>query len=199
MKKSKAQFLISAAMALACFGAPTQAAASDDFGRIVHQIEMQYHVHRQHRWVMGFAGFVVKVSHFSGVKSLKGAIFENQPFINASGDTQFDEVVRQALNSGWQPMVQSWDRHSGERTFIYAQNAGKDMKVLLVTLEANEAVVFEIKMDPRKFNEFAHDATIGRPHRSHSTADDTRREPAVEAESSTPPTWAGSCLLAGEP
>jgi hypothetical protein len=164
MKRNKAPFVIAAAMVLACVAAPPQAAASDDFGRIVHYIETQYHVHRQHRWVMGIAGFVVKVSHFSGVKSLKGAIFENQPFLNAGGDTRFDEVVRQALDSGWQPMVQTWDRHTGERTFIYAQAAGKDMKVLLVTLEPNEAVVLQLKLNPQRFTEFARDATGGRRH-----------------------------------
>jgi len=198
MKRNKGQFLMVAAIALAGLAMPARAAAGDDFGRIVHHIETQYHVHRQHRFVMGLAGFVVKVSHVSGVKSLKGAIFENQPFLNADGDTQFDEVVRQALDSGWQPMVQSWDRHSGERTYIYAQNAGKDMKVLLVTLEPNEAVVFEIKLDPENFNEFAHNATIGRPHRRYSKPDDTQPEPGVEAQSSSPRVWEGSCLLAAE-
>jgi hypothetical protein len=95
-------------------------------------------------------------------------------------------------------MVQSWDPHSGERTYIYAQEAGTDMKVLLVTLEANEAVVFEMKMDPRKFNEFAHDAIAGRPQRSYSTVDETQPEPRVEAESSSAASWEGFCLLAGE-
>jgi hypothetical protein len=199
MKKSNRQLLIVAAMVLACFAAPAQAAASDDFGRIVHHIETQYQVHRQHRWAMGLAGFVVKVSHFSGVKSLKGAIFENQPFINANGDTQFDEVVRRALDSGWQPMVQSWDRHSGERTYIYAQTAGKDMKVLLVTLEPNEAVVFEIKMDPERFSEFARETTGGRKHR-HSGSDDSEppQEQRAEVAAATPQNWNGVCLLAAD-
>ncbi len=116
-------------LALACgliiatLVAPAQNAfAKDDFGKIVHHIEANYHVHRQHRWVMGLAGFTVKVWHIAGVKSFKGAIFENQPFVNAASDTRFDEVVRAAMDSGWQPVVQSWDRRTGERTYIYAQD-----------------------------------------------------------------------------
>ncbi len=199
MKKSRTQLLIVAVIALAGFVAPAQAAADDDFGRIVKHIETQYHVHRQHRWVMGFAGFVVKMSHFSGVKSLKGAIFENQRFLNANGDTEFEQVVRQAADSGWQPMVQSWDRHSGERTYIYAHDAGRDMTVLLVTLEPNEAVVLQLKLDPQKFSEFAHDATTRRHHRSYSTPDETQPDPIVEAASSSPQDWDGVCLLVDEP
>src|SRR5947209_13934256 len=78
--------------------------AKDDFGTIVQHIEAQYHVHRQHRFVMGMAGFVLKFYHFAGVKSLKGAIFENQPFLDAGADNRLDEIIRDATNSGWQTM-----------------------------------------------------------------------------------------------
>jgi hypothetical protein len=100
MKRSKGQFLIVAVMVLTGLALPAQAAARDDFGKIVHHIEVNYHVHRQHRWVMGLAGFIVKFWHIAGVKSFKGAIFENQPFVNAASDTRFDEVVRAAMDSG---------------------------------------------------------------------------------------------------
>jgi hypothetical protein len=152
MKRSKQRFAVVAAVL--CCALSAQAAPKDDFGRIVHHIETQYHVHRQHRLAMGFAGFVVKFWHFAGVKNLKGAIFEDQQFLNAGADTRFDQVMREALDSGWQPMVQSWDRRSGERTYIYAQNLGKDMKVLIVNLEPDEAVVLQVKVNPDKLNAF---------------------------------------------
>src|SRR5579859_4141348 len=144
-----------ACLILAAFLAPAQNAfAKDDFGRIVHHIEANYHVHRQHRFAVGVAGFVVKFWHFAGVKNLKAAIFENQRFTNAASDTRFDELVRAAMDSGWQPLVQSWDRHTGERTYVYAQDLGKDMKLLVVNLESNEAVVVQVKVDPQKLNAF---------------------------------------------
>jgi len=41
---------------IVALAAPAQNAfAKDDFGKIVHHIEASYHVHRQHRWVMGLA------------------------------------------------------------------------------------------------------------------------------------------------
>jgi hypothetical protein len=182
---------------LAAFVIPTQNAfARDDFGKIVHHIEAKYHVHRQHRWVMGLAGFTVKFWHVGGVKNFKGAIFENQPFVNAASDTRFDEVVRAAMDSGWQPLVQSWDRHTGERTYIYAQDLGKDMKVLVVNLESNEAVVLQVKVDPQKLNDFIEETTAGH-HRNHPT---TREETApsedrVELATATSESWDGVCLF----
>src|SRR5262249_46800452 len=77
-------------------GGPSQARA-DDFGKIVHSIESNYHVHRNHRWMMGFAGFVVKCTGgFAGVKGFKGALFENQRLAVSGPDSTLDEVVQSA-------------------------------------------------------------------------------------------------------
>jgi hypothetical protein len=181
--------------------APSQSAfAKDDFGRIVHHIEANYHVHRQHRWVMGLAGFTVKFWHIAGVKSLKGAIFENQPFVNAASDTRFDEIVRAAMDSGWQPVVQSWDRRSGERTYVYAQDVsskkGRDLKLLVVNLESNEAVVLQVKVDPQKLNAFIAQ-TMPDHHRRPVPHEDVepRSDQRVELAASTSAEWDGICLF----
>lgn len=198
MTKNKGRFLFVIGLAAAAsLAAPQRASAKDDFGKIVHHIETQYHVHRQHRFAMGMAGFVVKFYHFAGVKSLKGAIFENQPFVNAASDTRFDEIVRAAMDSGWQPMVQEWDRHTGEKTYIYAQDLGKDLRVLVVNLEPNEAVVLQVKVDQKKLGDFIQEASIGR-HRNRAMP--REEAPAVEQEktelaaSSVLQTWDGVCL-----
>jgi hypothetical protein len=177
---------------------PQSAFARDDFGKIVHHIEAQYHVHRQHRWVMGLAGFTVKFWHFAGVKSLKGAIFENQPFANAADDTQFDEIVRAAMDSGWQPMVQSWDRHTGERTYIYAQDLGRDPKLLVVNLESNEAVVLQVKVDPTKLNDFIQETRHGTSHRRRTDRPEQtepRNDATIELASAPSQGWDGVCLF----
>ncbi len=186
------------------FVPPQKAFARDDFGNIVHHIEVNYHVHRQHRWVMGLAGFTVKFWHVAGVKSLKGAIFENQPFVNAASDTRFDEVVRAAMDSGWQPLVQSWDRHSGERTYIYAQEVSSkkssDMKLLVVSLESNEAVVLQVKVDPKKLNDFIEE-TSGGHHRNHPMRREETRpqsDEAVELAVANSQSWDGVCLFLEE-
>jgi hypothetical protein len=192
---------IFACLVIAVLFVPTKNAfARDDFGKIVHHIEVNYHVHRQHRWVMGLAGFTVKFWHIAGVKSFKGAIFENQPFVHAASDTRFDEVVRAAMDSGWQPLVQSWDRHTGERTYIYAQDLGKDMRVLVVSLESNEAVVLQVKVDPQKLNDVI-EGSYGGHHRSHPMP---REETAplgddkTELAAASSQSWDGICLFVQE-
>jgi hypothetical protein len=190
-----------ACMMLAGFFTTAQNAfARDDFGKIVHHIEVNYHVHRQHRWVMGLAGFTVKFWHIAGVKSFKGAIFENQPFVNAASDTRFDEVVRAAMDSGWQPLVQSWDRHTDERTYIYAQDLGNDMKVLVVNLESNEAVVLQVKVDPKKLNDFIEETNAGHHGNRSTPREETapQTESRVEVAAVSPQSWDGICLFLEE-
>ena len=203
MMKSKRwiPLVVSLAAASALFAVPQQASAKDDFGRIVQHIETQYHVHRQHRFALGLAGFVVKFYHFAGVKNFKGALFENQRFLNAGSDTRFDEIVRTAMDSGWQPMVQSWDRRTGSKTYIYAEDLGRDMKVLVVNLEPNEAVVIQVKVNPEKLSNFVREASAGHNHRNYPTPHEDAqpaKEQSVELAESTQ-TWDGLCLFQQEP
>jgi hypothetical protein len=201
MTRNKGRFLFVIGLAAAAFSAPQKASANDDFGKIVHHIETQYHVRRQHRFAMGMAGFVVKFWHFAGVKSFKGAIFENQPFVNAASDTRFDEVVRAAMDSGWQPMVQSWDRHTGEKTYIYAQDLGKDLRVLVVNLEPDEAVVLQVKVDQKKLGDFIQVAGVGRRHRDRVVPSEEvapRNEEQIEVAAQGAQNWDGLCLESGD-
>lgn len=193
--KNKAHFLFVIALAAGTlFASSPQVQAKDDFGQIVKHIEVTYHVHRQHRFVMGLAGFVVKFWHVAGVKNFKGAIFENQPFVHAASDMRFNEVMREAMNSGWQPMVQEWDRHSGERTYIYAQDLGKDMKVLIVSLESDDAVVIQVKVNTDNLQDFIREASVGRHDRGPGKEIDPPREQTVEVADSLAPSWNGVCL-----
>ena len=67
--------------------APAQLRA-DDFGKIVHQIETKYQVHRKYRFLMGFAGVVVKCSSpFTGLKGFKAALFEDHIVLAPNPDS----------------------------------------------------------------------------------------------------------------
>src|SRR5215472_6166072 len=74
------------------------ASAADDFGQIVHEIEARYHVHRNFRFLMGLAGFTVRISHVAGTRNLKMALFADQQFA-ATGD-ELDHIVATASEHG---------------------------------------------------------------------------------------------------
>ena len=154
MTKAKAYPLAALLFSIAAFFLLAATARADDFGRIVGHIERQYHVHRNYRFLMSFAGVVVKCSHVAGVKTFKAAIFEDQHLPGSELDTRLDELIERAGASGWTPLVKSVSRRSGEHTYIYAQPKGKDLSLLLVSVEPDEAVVMQVKIDPAKVNDF---------------------------------------------
>ena len=141
-----------------------ETAYADDFGKIVRHIEVNYHVHRNHRFLMGFVGLVVKFWHVGGVKSLKAAIFEDQHLEATDADARLDEIVQSASERGWHPLAKSYSRRSGEHSYIYVQTQGKDIRMLIVSVEPNEAAVLQLKLDPDKLAKYM-DEDIGEgPH-----------------------------------
>lgn len=144
---------------------------ADDFGRIVHHIEANYHVHRNYRFLTGCAGMVVRFWHVGGVKNLKLAYYENQHLSGTDTDRELDEIVTRASQSGWRPMVRSVSRRTGEHVYIYAQDAGNDLKLLVVNVEPNEAEVIQVKVDPKRLEEFIAENTHHSGHHGHETMD----------------------------
>lgn len=153
MKMTKTNLIVCAALMLG----PTAAFSSDaTFKNVVQRIESHYHAHHSHGFLMGFVGLMVKCTPSSGVKDMKMAIFEDQNFSGVGSDTQLDEVIR-AGEEGWRPLVHSYSRQSDEHSYIYARYTGKDMRLLLVTLESREAVVMQLRINPDRLSEFVND------------------------------------------
>lgn len=150
-----------AALLLAICGlllAPPRAKA-DDFGRIVKVIETEYHVHRNYRFLMSLIGVGVKCSHVGSVKVFKAALFENQHLDTAEMDSRLDEMVERANSSGWRPLVKSVSRRSGDHDYIYAKAKGANLDLLVVSVEPNEAVVAQVRINPSKLSKFINEHT----------------------------------------
>ena len=148
--------------------APAQLRA-DDFGKIVHQIETKYQVHRSHRFLMGFAGLVVKCSSpMTGLKGFKIALFEDHMFA-PNPDSNLDEVIQAAGDHGWQSIIKSYSRRSDEHAYIYARQEGKDLKLLVVSVNPGDAAVIQVKINPDKLAKFMDKYQVG-GHGTQATA-----------------------------
>ncbi len=131
---------------------PAASARDHEFGLLVHHLESYYHAKHEHGFVLGFASLAVKMVHPYGVKNFKLALFENQDFSASRNDLGFAQVVRAGLGQGWQLLVQVYSRRNGERTYVFARGLGKDFKLLIATVERNEAVVMQVKLDPERLD-----------------------------------------------
>ncbi len=129
-------------------------ARADDFGMIVGNIEKHYHAKKKKIPFLGLAGIAVKIIHPAGLKSVKFAMFEDQNFTPGERDSAFEQAVRDSLNAKWKPVVRSSSRASGNRSFVYAHESGKDIELLTVTFSPRQAIVAQAKVDPNTMAKF---------------------------------------------
>lgn len=163
MKKAESRHVAILLLVCGLFLAPPRAKA-DDFGRIVKVIEAEYHVHRNYRFLMSLVGVGVRCSHVGGVKVFKAALFENQHLDTAELDSRLDEMVERASASGWRPLVKSVSRRSGDHDYIYAKTKGANLDLLLLSVEPNEAVVAQVRINPAKLSKFINEHTRDQGH-----------------------------------
>ena len=147
--------LFARALFLVVFAFSAQSLAlADDFGMIVGNIEKHYHAKKKKIPFLGLAGIAVKIIHPAGLKSVKFAMFEDQNFTPGERDSAFEQSVKHSLNAKWKPMVQSRSRASGNRSYVYAHESGKDIELLTVTFSRSQAIVAQAKVDPNAMAKF---------------------------------------------
>lgn len=117
-----------------------------DFGRLAKEIESHFHAKRTRIPLFGVMKPAIRVVRPSGAKSLEIAIFEDQNF-SETDDKEFAEIAGKTLGPEWHPLVQVVSRRDGEQTFIYVRAGAGEYRLIIATLEPNEAVVMEMKMN----------------------------------------------------
>jgi hypothetical protein len=134
--------------------APQTARADDpEFDAITKHLKLFYNAKRVSIPFLGLANFFVKIVRPAGVKSFKVAIFEDLNFTSGKMDTELGAVLRGALSVEWQPLVRIRSR-DGEQTFVYAREAGENIKLMVVTIDRSDAVIARVKLSPKRLSEF---------------------------------------------
>jgi hypothetical protein len=140
--------------------APRTAQAGDpEFDAITKYLKQQFNAKRISIPFLGLANFFVKVVRPAGVKSFKVAIFENLNVAPGQAHTELGLVIRNALSPQWQPLVRIRSRE-GEQTHVYAREDGKNIKLMVVTLDRTDAVVARVKISPQRLAEFVQNPKI---------------------------------------
>jgi VWFA-related protein len=142
--------LVSVVLLTVALFVPSAAALAKDkeFKAITKHIEKNYQARRTKIPLLGLANFAVKLIRPAGVKGFKLAVYENHDFSPHPNEASFASVMREAYAKGWQPLVQAYSkRDGGTRTFVYAREEGRDIKLAVVALQEREAVVAEVKFN----------------------------------------------------
>ena len=152
-------------LAIVVAGFSRQPAFADDnsFSSVVKHIESQYNGKRQGTYGgITFGRFLVKIIKPAGVKNFKLVYFKTVDFPDGSSrrGMNFHSAVRGRINKEWTPLVQYSSPAERQWTYVYAHFLTKDVKVLVVTLQKEQAFVIQTKFSPEKLIEFMNNPKI---------------------------------------
>lgn len=130
-------------------------AADRGFREVVTAISDRYHTQPTRIPFFGLVNAFTFVARPAGTSHIDLAIFEN---LNGRLDPS---EIRQIVGGSWKPFVQSYSRKSHETTLIFLRSEGRDIRMLITSLERNEATVVELKLNPDALRRWMDDPAHG--------------------------------------
>jgi VWFA-related protein len=151
MKTIARSFLI---LFIFSFVATSVSAQSDPYKTMVKHLKKRYNAKQMRLpFVIGLASFGARIYTKGAVKGLKVAIFKEQNFTEPIKDPGFESVFR-SFDTSWMPMIRFYSRKQLQRTYLYAKEAGKDFQIMVAALQADNAVVLSVKVNPVQLAKF---------------------------------------------
>lgn len=140
MSRRALDLLLVVALAIPCF------AGDREFNSVVSTVETQYGVHKMHVPLLGFATFCLKMAGTPGTSDMKIAVFQHMPRPRGSSDLEFEQRVTSSLGPEWQRFVRVRTQENNGFTIIYTNAGEKDIKMMIVTLQPDDATVVQVKL-----------------------------------------------------
>ncbi len=141
MRRLLAVMSLTAALPLAC--------QASEFDWLVREFSRQSASKPMHIPLFGLARFVVATSHPAGTSELHLAVFQD---VDIESE-RFSQLTDSVVGPAWKPIIRVRSRN-GESTNIYTQSIGKDLRILLTTLDGGEATLVEVRVRPEVLLKF---------------------------------------------
>jgi hypothetical protein len=161
MTLQRKRLLASFALLLLVFAliTPTANAKDREFDAIVKHLKTKYQAKKVKIPFLWVARFAVKIVRPAGVKSFDITLFEKLQFSRTALDEEMQAAMRNSLSAEWSPILRIRSR-TGEQVYMYMREAGKDVKIMFVTIDKDEAAVIRAKFNPDKLAEFINNPKI---------------------------------------
>jgi len=141
------------------FAAPTANAKGGEHKAVVKHLKTKYQAKKVKIPFMWLARFAVSVARPAGVKSFSVTIFEDLKFSRETLDEEMQTAMRNSFSTDWSPILRVRSR-TGEQVYMYMREAGKSVKLAVVTIDKKQAAVVRATVNPEKLAEFINDPKI---------------------------------------
>jgi len=178
--------------------APVVALGGDEsFSSIVKHIKTSYNAKQQGFFgAMMLARFAVKVIKPAGVKNFKLALLRDLDYSRgaAPADGSFHSFIQSKIDPCWAPLVEYSAPRERQWTYVYVTREKEDVKILVVTLQRQDAVVLQTKFSPDKLAEFMNNPQImgislnndKKPNDNSAKSDETGSDNEADAQKQKP-------------
>ena len=129
------------------------AQSNKGFDVITKHLKSRYQARKKSIPLLGLAKFAVRIVKPAGVKSINVSLFEELKNTGELADSELNSMMRNALSAEWQPLV-SVRQRNGDQVYVYATEAGKDIKLAVLVINQTDAVLARVKVDPNALRKF---------------------------------------------
>lgn len=141
------------------FAAPEANAKGNEYKAIVNHLKTKYKAKKVNIPFMWLARFAVGVVRPAGVKSFSVTLFEDLKFSRETLTQEMKGAMRNSLSPDWSPIFHVRSRE-GQQAYMYMREAGNSVKIVLVTIDNQQAAVIRATFNPEKLAEFINDPKI---------------------------------------
>jgi hypothetical protein len=141
------------------FAAPTANAKGGEYKAVVKHLKTKYKAKKVKIPFMWLARFAISAVRPAGVKSFSVTIFEDLKFSRETLDEEMQTAMRNSFSADWSPILRVRSRN-GEQVYMYMREAGKSVKLAVVTIDKKQAAVIRATVNPDKLADFINNPKI---------------------------------------
>ncbi|MEZ5346654.1 MAG: DUF4252 domain-containing protein [Pyrinomonadaceae bacterium] len=131
----------------------------NEYDAVCDHLKTKYHAKKVNIPFMWLARAAVGIIKPAGVKSFKVTIFEDLRFSRDTLHREMQEAMRDSFSDEWSPILRVRSR-DGNQVYMNMREDGKNVKILLVSIDRDDAVVVRAKFSPDKLAEFIENPKI---------------------------------------
>jgi hypothetical protein len=130
-----------------------------EYQAIVQHLKTKYKAKKVNLFFMWAARAIVSIARPAGVKSFSLTVFNDLKFSYETVDNEMSMAMRNSYGPEWSEVFHDRSRE-GQQAYLYLREAGKDVKVVLVTIEKENAAVMRATFSPEKVADFINDPKV---------------------------------------
>ena len=148
------RLLTALALSVIVFSFASAATAKpNEYDMVVKRLREKYKAKKVSIPFMSLARAIVAVARPAGVKAFKITVFEGLQISKETLDSEMKAGLGEIFGEGWVPILHVRSRE-GEQVYMYMREAREDVKINLVTIDKEQAVVVRATFNPDKLVEF---------------------------------------------